>query len=108
MPNIRQDIIIELENKVCQLESFVRTPPFLLLYDFKYFNSELQDKWKEHVQGILCKLCIPFSWILDITNTNQNYVKIQFISYAIKNKVYHILSDFIISHNSDMYIKRES
>jgi hypothetical protein len=105
-PFLTDEVIIDMENQICKLESFIKTPPSIILYDRVYFQKEESSKWEDYVLDILRKCGIPIAWTLSII-TSTDCVKIQFVSHSIKNKVYRILSDCILPYNSDVWIEQK-
>lgn len=106
--------INNLLKRITELESYIKTPPFIVIYGIMDIPSEFStNDWRAHVNHILNKNNINSNWILNTINPHANtncpyFVTIQFISHCIKETVFNILSNYITTNEFDgVYITKD-
>lgn len=106
--------INNLIKRITELESYIKTPPFIMIYGVMDIPSEFSKNWKDHVTYILHVNKINPNWILDTTNPHVNtecpyFVTIRFISHCVRDAVFITLSSYIVNNNFDgVFITKES
>jgi hypothetical protein len=106
--------ISNLLKQINELENYLKTPPFIVIYGVMDLPSEFSNTdWKAHVNYVLNTNNINPNWILNTINpqTNSNcpyFVTIQFISHCVKETVFTILSDYItLNEFEGVYITKD-
>lgn len=100
--------------RIDELESYIKTPPYILIYGIMDIPSEFSANWKDHVDYILLKNDINPNWILNTSNPHANtdcpyFINIQFISHCVKEMVFNILSNYISNNEFEgVYITKNT
>ena len=102
-------ITSQLDNLIKQideLESLIKNPPLIVIYGLMDIPSEFSNNWKAQITHILTINNINPNWILNKINPHANteypyFVTIQFISHCVKEKVFTILSKYLVDNDFD-------
>jgi len=106
--------ISSLRKRIDELESYILTPPFLVIGGVMDIPSEFSNDWKVQVSHILTENNINPNWILNTTQPNVDtqcpcFITIQFISHCVKDTVFEILSTYIAENEFEgVSISKES
>ena len=106
--------ISSLRKRIDELESYILTPPFLVIGGVMDIPSEFSNDWKAQVFHILTENNINPNWILNTTQPNVDtqcpcFITIQFISHCVKDTVFEILSTYIAENEFEgVSISKES
>ena len=106
--------ISSLRKRIDELESYILTPPFLVIGGVMDIPSEFSNDWKAQVSRILTENNINPNWILNTTQPNVDtqcpcFITIQFISHCVKDTVFEILSTYIAENEFEgVSISKES
>lgn len=98
--------ISALMKRIDELESYIKTPPFLVIGGVMDIPSEFSNDWKSHVNQILSENNIHPGWVLNTTQPSVDskcpcFVTVEFISHCVKDTVFDILSQYIAENDFD-------
>ena len=103
--------IKELRQQIADLELFLTNPPFLTVYGIQELLPHSTTDRKNSIKQFLNTIAINPNWILDIVNPSQlpdpDSIQIQFISHCVKERVYTIISDYILTQNINAIISKD-
>jgi hypothetical protein len=107
--------ISNLLRQLNELESYIQTPPSLVICNVMNIPSEFPAAdWKTRVTNFLTRNNINPNWILKITQPHNDIqfpdsVSIQFISHSVRDLIFNILTQYVASNNFEgVYVTKEN
>lgn len=101
--------IKNLQQEITRFESVFTTPPFIVVYGISELCEDSPD-WNQKIINFLSTLKVNPHWILKISqpdSNNPDNAIIELISHCVKERVYTILSQFIVSKNYDAIVIKD-
>jgi hypothetical protein len=103
--------IQKLQQQLTELDHLVTTPPSVIVYNIQELINESSNDWAELVKNFLNSININTNWILDVINPSNSkdpeYITIQLISHCVKDKVYTIISNYVLEKNINALITKD-